>query len=87
MTPKEKTIKIIKESFEYHYFRNQDKCTWKYPEEKEFLLEINRAIDIALKKQAKEIFKEIKQAIKNTDLKIVFEKRLNILKQKHTREK
>jgi len=48
---------------------------------------VDRGFDKAIKEKAKEIFKEIKDALKDTDLKIVFQKRLQRIEKKHTREK
>jgi len=43
--------------------------------------------DKAIKAKAKKIFKEIKDDLKDTCLKIVFQKRLQRIEKKHTREK
>jgi len=45
--------------------------------------EVKEAIDIALKEQADKIFKELRNNLKDTDLKFVFEKRLKLLEKKY----
>ena len=46
-------------------------------------VKIHKAIDIALKEQADKIFKELRNNLKDTDLKFVFEKRLKLLEKKY----